>query len=272
MYRVVCVSTLVYLMQLCVLPRRFAVAEHAALRRLLLGPGSWIAMGTIFQLPEVLGSTVRFPSLAVLSHATVIKTAIKFEAEFCTMRDDIQSAWNDEERPLRPPRLDWCVAARVPTSLSLLTAAREGGIVTDCLGASVLTKRRLATFWIYKALMQQAAHRPLAVALRVRARRWTQRHLLSLPEARVPDALLLRWKRLRKHLPPCVLLCTFNEFMNGWCTAFRMRRALIRCTLHASCTGDDTLVHYLQCPMFAAFAWERFGLARDAAVPIMGSF
>ena len=40
-----------------------------------------------------------------------------------------------------------------------------------------------------------------------------------------------------------------RTWMNGWCTDRRFQRRNSRCVLCSSCTGEDSIEHYLACPV-----------------------
>ena len=55
---------------------------------------------------------------------------------------------------------------------------------------------------------------------------------------------------VRKLCPPCVLWAVVRTWFNGWCTGRRFqKRTSSSCVLSCQCSGEDSIEHYLSCPV-----------------------
>ena len=67
--------------------------------------------------------------------------------------------------------------------------------------------------------------------------------------------------RIRSLCPPCVLWAVVRTWFNGWCTLRRFQaRQRHSCFLSSTCSGEDSIEHYLRCPIVHAVAAKKLRL------------
>ena len=267
-YRIFCVSVLTYIMQLREVPAFILTSETEMLRLLIPGPGKWISRNTLFNLPEVFGLPAKFPALSALSIAVRARVALQMLPQFERHITRIEKSLAQDDAPVLHRWREWhqaCMAMALKSGLDVL---KDCGIlvhrkVLDGDAFDVIDRKRGSLQWALCRAVSNLLIAPPHVEnlVRSRMRRWAKAGLVTVPEgvaARRAEKILTC---IRKVCPPCVTWAVIRTWLNGWCTMRRFQnRQSNSCLLACSCKGEDSIEHYLRCPVVRSIAREKVGL------------
>ena len=259
LYRVLALSALSFVVQICPIPEEARVQERKCLRLLVPGPGNWIPIAAIHNLDVLFGMPTNFPSLAIWGLAAQSRMALTDLDDCWQHKLMISRALMSDDAPLQHRWRDWyynSIAFTVTEARDQLVGLglcrstpsfyADLGSSRKCLpiGASQSGSLQSA---IYKLLRKKRVSIDLNSLLRRRLERWSNRGMLTITVGRATGRAERMVQQLQGNIPPCVTAALVRSRLNGWCIARRFQQGRGKCWLSAECSGEDSIEHYACC-------------------------
>ena len=276
-YNVFALSVLSFVAQLETPPGHTLDVEKTILTKAAPGPHRWCSADDLWHLQDSFGLAFRFRNLSLMATSAQIRVTMWEASASGGLNVDKHAA-----------RLD---QALIDTDL----LGRRVRLASWFNGAHIFVLRRSLAFlralqWNEQRLLRELtndAPRPWTPQIVQRAKNDTQRlvyKLLSAPKAGWPqerlrhkiqrwqlpgtaravtDRVLKRLRALQALVPPRVHAALFSTLWNRWVTARRFQRrssAECRCLLGCPPAAEDSIEHYLRCPVVLDFGRRRLAM------------
>ena len=267
LYRVFCLPVLSFLMQLNNVPNSVLECEAEMMKRFIPGPAKWLRNDVMHALPEVFGFDATFPSIRVYNQTILARTAC-LTLSNCDQHGACLRAivWQDAAILSHPWR-QWQTNSMLQLYCDILSCLHkwriysEGQFVCPNIRESAIRKRSGTQRLLFNAI-QGASDPPPAFEhiFRSRVDRWYRQDIIKLSPGistrRAPHILNI----LHRRCPLCVVWAVIRTWFNGWCTGRRFQCQDTACRLCTLCRGNDSIEHYLCCPVVVDFCQRKLRL------------
>ena len=273
-YNTYVLPILLYVAQLEAPPAEVLAAEAVAIRRIAPGPGAWCSAADLHHGSDLgLAASVRpmrISCLAAMLRMHTWEAHLTGDLPWARLETELRRARTDTVHLVRAVRFRTWLDSHAPTVVRQVV--REAGAqgVSAVAARKALTQVEVGPLTVPQAhhfkartqrwYMDQLRSRDgyhVEVRLRHRLERW---RLVGFParHARCAASHLLRAKKL---LPPRVRAAMLSTILNRWTTDRRMRAVRHTrgaCVLGCSPTADDSVEHYVRCPVGRQWSQQAF--------------
>ena len=275
-YNTFVLPTLTFVAQLEKPPPEALQAEDKALFKAAKGPGQWAKKQDLFLLQQSYGLPFRFRSLEHTALAAQVRVAL--------WEDAVSGGLHVRERATelrnwmiyRSERLnrinrwdDWYKNSGIFTLEASMNHFRRAGLSPTTIihnltrGAprpwpreAALHARKATQRTAYQHLLQLLGRDALGRTVH-KIKRWN----LTGPSVAVAARIMDRLRFLQPLVPPRVQAAVFSTLWNRWTTARRFQTRGVPCLLGCDChTSEDSVEHYLRCPLVLSTAATRLRL------------
>lgn len=270
-YKTFVFSVLSFVQQVEHIPDRLFSAEAEALRRFAPGPGNWIMPGDLYNLVDLFGFPMSFPSLRTSALAAKLRVLAYEVTNASQMMEDLRTMLLDF--PVLPLQKDWYEQCHVKVLLQARSEAAALGVthhsITTALRLRAPKGKHESDFIrsryqaeAYSQLMQKGANN---FDPEQRHRCKQQRWKLQAPPRITASRAVNLFKRLAKLVKPRVLASVAKTHWNGWATRRRFQQEG-PCVFQCAPTAADSIEHYPFCPIFRDFSERVLHIPRFAGL------
>ena len=283
-YNFFVLPTLGFVAQLEPPPPSVLQAEAEMLFRAAPGPRNWCTTKDLWHLQSAFGLSFRFRGLQATANAAQIRVAIWEDAanggldivlRANQLREWIRTSNHMGRRLCRFQ--PWLESSFIFVLEQALHRLRDLGHTPDSfLDTLANNSKRPWTKEVYLRIKRSTQARVHDLTLAADTSYGTERTLHKLRRWHMPgdqitlvERILPRLKLLSKHVPPRVQTAVFNTLWNRWVTAGRFQKRghdCDRCLLGCiTASANDSIEHYLVCPVVLSFARTRLSMHLDSA-------
>ncbi|CAK0838271.1 unnamed protein product [Prorocentrum cordatum] len=276
-YNAYVLPTILFIAQLEAPPQEVIDRERVAVRRVAPGPGFWRSSADLRHGLDI-GLAAHLRPLEISCRASMLRMHA-WESrqdggiDWKGMAAELVAARGRADRVMRVARFFAWLDRHIPTTVlaesdrqarsgAHIHAARPalGGVAMGPLTEQKDRQfRKGAQRWFTGRLLARDGYC-------VERRLWARLARWSLPElpGRAAQRAAQHLRRLRHFVPPRIRAAMINTIFNRWATNRRMRslrEGRRVCVLGCSCTADDSVEHYMRCPVGQTWSRRRLGWA-----------
>ena len=283
-YNLFVLPTLGFVAQLEPPPPSVLQAEAEMLFRAAPGPRNWCTTKDLWHLQSAFGLSFRFRGLQATANAAQIRVAIWEDAANggldIALRANQLREWMRTSNHMgrRICRFQpWLESSFIFVLEQALHRLRDLGHTPDSfLDTLANNSKRPWTKEVYLRIKRSTQARVHELTLAADTLYGTERTLHKLRRWHLPgdrttlvERILPRLKLLSKPVSPRVQTAVFNTLWNRWVTARRFQKRghdCDRCLLGCNtASANDSIEHYLVCPVVLSFARTRLSMHLDSA-------
>jgi hypothetical protein len=236
------------------------------------GPGNWISHQDLIYAKDSYGQASQLRSIKHMCQASHIRVAFTDITDYKYMHTQIQEwrrtteqlshlayyhTWyNQAHCTTLNSTVDNCSSLLSLSSLLELAHSRFAKSEDPPLTAASPQFRSHCQALAYEILLKKDTPN-FNNRIRYKMHRWQ----LNVPPHRLADKIHRRLLQLRRLVSPRVLTSVWKLLWNGWITGRRFQnRSTTFCLFRCSDTAEDSIEHYVRCPIIREFARRKLNL------------